>query len=495
MMGLNNHKGGALLVLLLLLQSLSAFTQKHDYNWMFETRWSDTLVLLRFDQKPDVQKILSEMQISISNATMSDKIGNFVFNTNGCYIQGPDFELMENGDNINPGERHRANCSGGYRAGHQTILSLPVPEVDTLFQLFHIRYDILTEPILLFRDELLSSMIANDKSRGRYLVTVKNKVHYNDQNIYAGVLTAVKHENTQDWWILNPMDSGRLYIRFLLKKDTIEGPFFQQIGDSASVDCQAGGGAQFSPDGEKYIKWCSDDGTFLFDFDRETGELSNFQRINNAVDSILFGGIAVSPNSRFLYISTIVNLFQYDLWADDILGSEVLIDTYDGFLSPFPCNFWAMQLGPDCKIYMASTSSCDHMGVIHRPNEKGLACDFEQHGLRISPGYAQHMPHFPNYRLGTAPVCDSTLSVSVVTIPFKEKPKELVLTPNPTSDVFEVHTDLDFNMIRVIDVQGHVVATGQDATINISDQPSGVYVVQLIHEDRVMGCGRVVKAK
>ena len=110
--------------------------------------------------------------------------------------------------------------------------------------------------------------------------------------------------------------------------------------------------------------------------------------------------MAVSPNARFLYVSSYLYIYQFDLWADDIEASKETVAIYDGYAAPFATRFYMAQLAPDGKIYLSCSNGVDILHVIHKPNEKGLACEVEQHGIQLPTYNASSMPNFPNFRLG-----------------------------------------------------------------------------------------------
>src|SRR5690606_23919909 len=91
----------------------------------------------------------------------------------------------------------------------------------------------------------------------------------------------------------------------------------QQIGNFTSSQSQGGGQAVFSPDGSKYIRYNPIDGIFIFGFDRSNGNLYDFQHID-INDGAFAGGVAVSSNSTYLYVSSEQYLYQFDLQSDDI---------------------------------------------------------------------------------------------------------------------------------------------------------------------------------
>lgn len=95
----------------------------------------------------------------------------------------------------------------------------------------------------------------------------------------------------------------------------------------------------------------------IYDFDRCNGLLYDLAQINYN-DTAFSGGVAISPNSRFLYVSSYRYVYQYDLWEEDIEASKEVVAVYDGFHSPGPplsTTFFLCQLAPDWEnIYHSS---------------------------------------------------------------------------------------------------------------------------------------------
>ncbi|MEO6759674.1 MAG: PKD domain-containing protein [Saprospiraceae bacterium] len=215
-----------------------------------------------------------------------------------------------------------------------------------------------------------------------------------------GKLTATKHANGRDWWIIVPKYNKPTYFIYLLTPQGIDTFPPQTIGNPTFSN---EGQATFSPDGTKYVRlnnlgyeygaWMD-----ICDFDRCTGKLSNYQGFYKSVGGS--AGVSISPNSRFLYFSRGITVHQYDLWASDVEASEKLVATYDDFANPLPTNFWMSQLAPDGKIYVGSNSSVKNYHIIQHPDRLGLACDFEQHAISLPTIAERSIPTFPYYRLG-----------------------------------------------------------------------------------------------
>ena len=177
--------------------------------------------------------------------------------------------------------------------------------------------------------------------------------------------------------------------------------------DSALIDGL--GQAVYSNDGKYYCSLTSKiiglTDLYIFNFDRTTGLLSN-QLSEILLDTCFTPGVAISPNNRFLYLSLLDNIYQYDLQASDVLASKTLVATYDGYTSPktisgfeFWCTFGPLALGPDGRIYISGVGQYIEMGVIQYPDSKGLACDVRQHSINKT-SQSQGIPNNPNYRLG-----------------------------------------------------------------------------------------------
>ena len=108
--------------------------------------------------------------------------------------------------------------------------------------------------------------------------------------------------------------------------------------------------------------------------------------------------LVFSPNSRYLYVSSVEDVYQYDTEAPDIEASMVHIAEWDGFYSPgppFATLFDIGQLAPDGKVYIATGNSSLHLHVINDPDQPGVACAFVQHQLELPTYYTNSLPNHP----------------------------------------------------------------------------------------------------
>jgi hypothetical protein len=431
-----------LLSLVILYSCTVGVAQKHDYIWVSGSINAGGNIGDFHELPLDFYPQTIALNLSVSSANIADSSGQLLFYTNGCAIANAQHEIMENGDDINPGYVHEVQCAYGYTAGMQSCLILPHPGNTDLYYLFHKHIIYVNDPIFdVITDVLYYSLIDISLNNGLGAVIEKN-VPILTLSLTYGQLTSVKHANGQDWWIITGGDQNNAYYTILLTTEGIQEPFVQNVGMPASASGSSGGQAVFSPDGATYARYSAADGVYLFDFEREQGLLSNFRHIAIG-DSVISGGVAISPNSRYLYVSSTFWVYQYDLWASDIAATKDTVAVYDGFHMPLSTTFYNAQLAPDCKIYLNSQNGVRFLHVISEPDELGDACHFQQHGIEMPFPHLISLPNFPNYRLGPLmpgknqpPPCELIVD-NQSPQPAAEGIKAWVF-PNPATDYLKV---------------------------------------------------------
>jgi hypothetical protein len=393
----------------LLFLNLSA--QKEDYQWVggyptftVDSAFGGTI----FDfNGPSLNIYRHDRQMRIANshnASICDSSGNLLFYTNGCYIANYDDEMIENGDGINAGEIYDSFCgpnTNGYPSGFQSSIVLPQPNTSGIYYLFHKKiFNTFNPSWDVHTHFLLYSIVDMNQNNGKGKVTQKNILAYQD-TLAFGDMTAVRHANGVDWWLMSPGDRNNNYFVFLFNHQGISLTHKFTIGDVTPLYGEGAGQSFFSYDGTKYIRFNPTNKIRMFDFDRSTGVLSNYQKIN--VDFGAYdpgdGGSALSPSGQYFYVSVKRYLYQMDLWAADIEASQTLVGTYDGYADPLAANFGRGILGPDCKLYIFSGNASKVIHIIHNPDKLGLDCNFEQHALSLYTFHKCIPPNFPNFRL------------------------------------------------------------------------------------------------
>lgn len=518
-------KTGFVFIFLLTL-SFSAVAQKHDYVWLFGyanyAASIDSLfggVDVDFNYSPvQVYDHVRKGGFYASNTSYCDSVGELIMYSNGSDIFDRRDSIMQEGDSLNYGwywEYYINDSLDRYKGFNivQGLITLSDPvNVNGAYIIHHTIRNNWPQggfPTYL-TDTTYFSRVDFSGNFGFGTVTKKN-VKLNWDTLGPCNLSAVKHGNGRDWWVIRPYFRGSCYYTFLVNDTGVGlnniqcvGPPHFNYGD-LGTSC-------FSPDGAKYFWVTVSDGINMFDFDRCTGMLSNGQVIPfpypSFKDSVgLAAGIAVSPNNRFLYVTTPKIVLQYDLLATDIGASVDTVALWDGIydpVAPFASTFYLAQNGPDGKIYINANSSTISLHVIERPDELGDSCLFAQRGLKLGSYNAASMPNFPNYRLGalTGSPCDT---LSTLTEDLRaEKEKQLRVFPNPAKDVVTIDYGFtDWNKgdvsLEVSNTLGQLVYSQSIPRysgfqkVEVAGFASGAYQVSVIRKGQVVSTAKFVK--
>ena len=335
-------------------------------------------------------------QMEINNTSISDAAGELLFYFNGRQVNNKDHELMVNGD-----EMYLGTLELGYDTPQGALL-LPVPDTDNQYMIIntHVNYD---EEIQRVPGEILFySIIDLSENKGSGEVLIKNEILVDGERLPFGQLTACRHANGRDWWIIWPYWDSNRFMRFQVKP---EGIVRESDIISSDTILSGLGQAHFTPDGSKLIFYngvSTTIGTFIdiFDFDRCSGMISNQLKISLPVEGVT-AGAAISHDSHFLYLINRGYIYQYDLLAPDIAATQDTVAVFDGALDPwFPASFFMGQLARDGKIYVSSPNGVLSLTVIEHPDRRGEACAVNQHAVRLPVYNAFGIPTFPNHRLG-----------------------------------------------------------------------------------------------
>jgi PKD domain len=350
---------------------------------------------------PKVSRESRDLDFYGVNASFSDAKGKLLFYFNGYYFANQLDDTLNNGGGINP------DYSVYQDAINQAALTLPQPGNDSIIYVIHEKLTPDVNLIGIVKD-CLYSIININKNNGLGEVIAKNISLLSDSLSY-GQITATKHGNGRDWWIIIPKYDQPIFYKFLLTPHGIDTFPAQTIGEFGDKNF---GQAVFSPDGTQYVRASSpgyDYGMWIdiFDFDRCSGEFSNSKGFHKIKGGTV--GVSISPNSKYLYLSRSNKLYQYELDIPSPLTSEKTVATYDGFANPSQTDFFLSQLALDGKIYIGTFGSVKNCHVIHNPNEKGVLCNVEQHAITLPTISDISVSTFPYYRLGPldGSVCDT----------------------------------------------------------------------------------------
>jgi hypothetical protein len=396
-----------LLGILYLFMPLLGYTQWHDNYWMTGYNLDATQIYpgfgitqIRFDENEPVLEAMewNFFDFYLTQVVMSDSSGNLAFYFNGIDVWNAQHQLMENGEWLNPGEFAENWKEYGYPL-FQGAIGLALPGSSDTYYLLHGPRINETSSLDDHMDPLYYSIIQFNSDYPNGIVLQKN-VTVTSDTLDLGRITATKHANGRDWWITVAEFDRVSFYTFLLDPTGLQLIGLQELHPGYNHETPGVGQSSFSPDGAFYCRHNLEyffNYVELFHFDRCTGTLSNYQRID-LPELACEGGVAFSPNSRYVYIPSCFFVYRLDLWATDIEASLEVVAEYDGFVSIAETRFKAAYLAPDGKIYINTPGGSDRYHIIHRPNDPNP--QIEQHALELLTINFRSIPNNPYYRLG-----------------------------------------------------------------------------------------------
>ncbi len=222
--------------------------------------------------------------------------------------------------------------------------------------------------------------------------------------------------------------------------------------------------------------------------------------ITHATDSLLAGSFfSFSPNSRYLYKTLGLYLWQYDLQAADIVSSRQLVHTATKY------GYFAMQLGVDGKIYASTSGTSEYLHSISYPDLPGVDCGVCEDCIKLSSYNWYATPYFPNFRLG--PVdgspCD-TLGLNVSVKETLSSKLEFKVFPNPAYETINFSCSQKLPVgatIVLMDAFGRALKRldvgGENFVHSITTEGlgAGMYYLLLESEGKIIWHGKVLLQK
>lgn len=481
----------------------------HDNIWIFSDLNGASIADFSSGEAR-IDSVDTDLMMAGASAIICDTAGNLAFYTNGCRVYNWQHMLMENGEGINAGDIYDDFCNPfaeyprGYPGVPQGTTIIPWPDRTGKYILLHIlsEYNRTTDiPIVALENKLMTSIIDMKLNNGEGKVIEKNIAV--DTVLREPKMVLNRHANGVDWWLVNPLFNSNDFAVYLIDSSGVNFHQRQSIGLVDSFFNLAADQLVFTPRGDQLLRFSVQQGLRLFDFDRFTGELSNFHHVpfpQGMPRTQRVGSVAVSPSGQYAYVNNTQEVYQYDLWAEDIGASQLLIaEMIDDGEMVLPPTVQIMQLGPDCKIYAYMVNGNRHH-IIHNPDERGEDCGWEQGGLLLGRYVFRDQPTFPNFRLG--PVGDEGSPCAEPIVSVDVSPEALAsaarVFPNPAvrevaysvADARVVRVSLFDGLGRVVLLREEDVPAGEVGSLSLAGVPAGPYVLRLR-----LGDGRLVVRK
>lgn len=316
------------------------------------------------------------------SASVADKsTGALLFYTDGVLVWNRNHVQMPNGYGLK-----------GHFSSTQSALIIPVPGSATRYYIFTSdEGGYLEEP----NDGVHYSIVDMQADGGRGDVVMKNArlmTHASERMVAVGGC------GDTYWVIVVGKDSDEMHV-FRVTSAGISPPVIFPTGSQFPGSVNTLGYLKASPSGKRLAMMVLNEGVVqLFDFDPETGVVSNPMTLNFNGEAGLYG-LAFSPDNTKLYMPSALSAYygisQFDLTSNDltqIMASRKVVGDY--------C--YAMQLGPDRKLYCKSTS----ISVIEQPNLAGAACGYVRDLFLLGDDAGLGLPNMvdTDHSAGTPPV-------------------------------------------------------------------------------------------
>ena len=420
-----------------LLLTSSLLGQGEANNWYF-----GQFAAISFETSPPTVLDNSAMFSFEGCATISDQDGVLLFYTDGLTVYNALHEIMENGEGLLGGS-----------SSTQSGIIVPMPGSETLYYVFTVVEEGL--------GGLSYSVVDMAGDAGLGVVTAQKNIPL--VQFTSEKVTAVKHNNGQDLWIITSSNLSNQFSVFLLDGTGVN--MTPVLSNAGSMPLPIGiGYLKASFDGTLLVSANSltnGDNLDILSFDNETGQVSDF--ITLSCDPLTPYGIEFSPDQSKLYIGAIDAtqtsgaLLQFDLSeldAASIQSSMVTVFETNG-------NYFmgAVQRGPDDLLYVAQSNS--FLGAILNPNAAGLACNFDSEYLDITPGVGSFgLPNFlPSFfidaSLSASQFCFGDPTLFTIT----EVPEDAIVNWNFGDSNAPTNTATGFEVSHVYSSGGMYTAT------------------------------------
>lgn len=326
----------------------NCFAQKENNQWCF-----GSLSGLDFNSGSPVATT-SQVNTTEGSSSIADASGNLLFYSDGITVWNKNHLPMPNGMGLNGGV-----------SSTQSALIVAQPQTPNIYYVF-------TTAEAQGAPGFCYSIVDMSLQGGLGDVTTKNVQLFTPS---AEKVCATRHSNGIDVWVVGHEMGTNNFLAYLLTSAGISAPVITSCG---TVYSNMGGVEigymKFSPNGAHLAHAMRYLFTYELDsFDISTGIVSAPITFASTGGTICYG-IEFSPDNKLLYTSD-SQTSQYDVQVHDsatILNSKIFISN----------DVWALQTGPDDKIYLAQYISST-LGVINDPNVQGAGCNYVPAGVNL----------------------------------------------------------------------------------------------------------------
>jgi gliding motility-associated-like protein len=350
---------------------MSSHAQKEAYNWVMGSNvamtWNTTQTIGALSGLPTPISTSATFSGNEGVLTVSDAAGNLLFYSDGINIWDATHTKMN------------TTALTGNTSSAQSGIVIPYPGQANKYIVFSIGES---------GSNILAYTIVDMTLNSGW-----GSIPAGQQNIpltgASGVLnesvSAVKHANGTDYWIVAPGKGAGALSAMNVWKVTSTGVQTLCIGSyqlpgNTTPHSGWNGCLRFSPSG-KYFAWAEGSSGWVFfgNFDPSTGVCSNIKMYNGDTNEY---GVEFSPDGKVLYVAKYSNYTIRVYKFDELLAATTPnLVTYktETITGTGASNLGTLQTGPDGRIYGA-LSGTNKLLVISNPN------DYDNHICTVVSG-------------------------------------------------------------------------------------------------------------
>lgn len=401
-----------LFLLLLLLCSVFSYSQQEASYWYFGQNAG-----LRFNAGTGTVTGVTDGQIDTLEGctSISDENGNLLFYSDGLTVWNANHQPMPNGnEDLGTGLK-------GDDSSTSSGLIVPKPEDPDLFYIFTVdepHHDNTSAFPGGFandgvNDGLTYSLVditlaggsgdVDPVEKNIPLITYDTNDQLQVEYKCSEKITAVRADDCSSFWVISHF-IDTFYAFKVTETGVDTTPVTSTVGPTVNISGyrrNSLGYLKASPDASKLVvahfgfattpSADAAGGVYLFDFDNDTGMVSNSIELYGPQNNDSPYGVEFSAENRKVYASindgpagnSLSSILQWDLEAIDIPSSLQIVHTSNNF------NGGALQLGIDRRIYRAqfdfsnANSSGRFIGVIENPEADGAAANYNEQGVLL----------------------------------------------------------------------------------------------------------------
>lgn len=475
------------------------FSQQEAANWMFgypeyqHPQYGTALLHIDSLSKESKKYMFYQVPFESTSASISNNEGELLFYTNGCNVYNSQGQVIENGDQINPGYMHETMCADfGYPVPSGAAI-VPYPKHPNQYILIHLAGEENNVQSIKY-GPLYYSVVQYDTLGGEQKLISINNVLLNG-NIEG--FDICRHGNGRDWWLVTTVFPSDKYYKFIISADGVKLNGIDSTGGIFPEKYKKGIGAiRFSNKGDKIARWNASYGLKLLNFDRCSGKIESLKNFNLKDGNYGGGGVCFTKNDNYLYVNSQLVIYRIDL------NNITSTNTLDSLL--YATNNWGVslersELAADGNIYfsqMASTTLMPFLTNVENTDKAKILLDYKS--LNLVSLNARTLPHFPNFRLGKLQnsECDTltqTLSVS---------DQSCLIYPNPAKNTinleFKDKTSINSSCsIKIFNCFGQKLIETSEVEnfnkINLTSLPTGKYFIKLYYGNNVLYSNSFIK--